>query len=60
MSQYVPLRPCAGVPGDQPKAPPQKRRAPEAYMAALELDGFTQDPHSATEGYMPNFDLTGV
>ena len=32
----------------------------EEYLAALDLDGFTQELLSADEGFIPPFDLTGV
>ncbi len=60
MSQYVPLGRAAKYPEiDRPLRKSEIRNA-QAYMAALELPGFIQDPDSASEGYVPSFDLTGV
>ena len=60
MSQYVPLGRAAEYPEiDRPLRKSEIRNA-QAYMAALELPGFIQDPDSASEGYVPSFDLTGV
>ena len=35
-------------------------RAAQGYMAALGLEGFTQERTSAKEEYTPPFDLTGI
>ncbi len=60
MSQYVPWGRARELPGlDRPLRPSEKRAA-EEYLAALELDGYTQELLSATEGFIPPFDLTGV
>lgn len=60
MSQYVPLGRAADYPEiDRPLRKSEIRSAQE-YMAALDLPGFIQDPDSASEGYVPSFDLTGV
>ena len=60
MSQYTPM----GRAGDYPEIDRTLRkseiRAAQEYMAALELRGFTQEGTAADEGYVPNFDLTGV
>lgn len=60
MSQYTPM----GRAGDYPEIDRILRkseiRAAQEYMAALELRGFTQEGTAADEGYVPNFDLTGV
>ena len=60
MSQYTPW-------GDLSRAPELNRRlrrgemrAAQDYMAALGLEGFTQERTSAKEEYTPPFDLTGV
>lgn len=60
MSQYVPLGRAGEYPEIDRKLRPSERRSAEAYMAALGLEGFVQDPDSASGTYVPNFDLTGV
>lgn len=60
MSQYVPLGRAGEYPEINRKLRPSERRSAEAYMAALGLEGFVQDPDSASGSYVPNFDLTGV
>lgn len=60
MSQYVPMGRAGEYPEIDRKLRPSERRSAEAYMAALGLEGFVQDPDSASGTYVPNFDLTGV
>ena len=60
MSQYVPCGRAAEYPEINRRARNSEIRAAEAYFSALNLDGFTQELLSATEGFIPNFDLTGV
>lgn len=60
MSQYVPLGRAADYPEINRSLRKSEIRSAQAYMAALELPGFVQDPDSASEGYVPAFDLTGV
>ena len=60
MSQYVPCARAREYPEINRRARPSEIRAAEAYFAALGLDGFTQELLSATEGFIPSFDLTGV
>lgn len=60
MSQYVPLGRAAAFPEINRRVRPSEIRAAETYFAATGLDGFTQELLSATEGFIPNFDLTGV
>ena len=60
MSQYTPFGRARTMPGlDRPLRKGEKRAA-EEYLAALDLDGFTQELLSADEGFIPPFDLTGV
>lgn len=60
MSQYLPLGRAASCPElNRPLRRSEARVAAE-YMAALRLEGYTQDPASADSGYVPSFDLTGV
>lgn len=60
MSQYVPLGRAAEYPEiDRPLRRSEIRSA-QQYMAALGLNGYTQEPDSADGGYVPEFDLTGV
>lgn len=60
MSQYVPLGRALDYPEINRTLRKSEIRSAQAYMAALELPGFVQDPDSANEGYVPSFDLTGV
>lgn len=60
MSQYVPLGRASEYPEINRPLRRSEIRSAQEYMAALELPGFTQDPDSASEGYVPAFDLTGV
>ena len=60
MSQYVPCGRAAEYPEINRRARSSEIRAAEAYFSALNLDGFTQELLSATEGFIPDFDLTGV
>lgn len=60
MGQYLPLGRAAQCPEiDRPLRPSELKSA-AAYMEALGLPGFTQDAASASETYIPAFDLTGV
>ncbi len=60
MGQYLPLGRAREFPEiDRPLRPSELKHA-IAYMEALGLKGFTQDAASASEGYVPAFDLTGV
>ena len=60
MSQYIPW----GWAGEYPEINrPLRRseaRAAQAYMAALGLEGFTQEAGAAEADYIPPFDLSGV
>ena len=60
MSQYVPCGRAAEYPEINRRARNSEIRAAEEYFSALNLDGFTQELLSATEGFIPDFDLTGV
>lgn len=60
MSQYVPLGRASDYPEINRTLRKSEIRSAQAYMADLELPGFVQDPDSASEGYVPSFDLTGV
>lgn len=60
MSQYVPCGRVSEYPEINRRARNSEIRAAEAYFSALNLDGFTQELLSATEGFIPDFDLTGV
>lgn len=60
MSQYIPYGHASDFPEiNRPLRRGEARKA-EEYMALLELDGFTQEQASASEQYIPSFDLTGV
>lgn len=60
MSQYVPFGRAKETPGLDRTLRRAEIRCAEEYFAALELDGFTQELLSATEDFVPVFDLTGV
>lgn len=60
MSQYTPWGKAKDIEGLDRTLRPSEIRTAEAYSSALELDGFTQELLSATDGFIPNFDLTGV
>ncbi|MDE6108638.1 MAG: radical SAM protein [Oscillospiraceae bacterium] len=60
MSQYVPLGRASEFPEINRKLRPSEIRAARDYMAALELPGYVQEETSASESYVPAFDLTGV
>lgn len=60
MSQYVPLGRAARFPEIDRTLRRSEARAAGEYMAALGLEGYTQDPAAADGGYVPQFDLTGV
>lgn len=60
MSQYTPYGHAGDFPEiNRPLRRGEARKAAE-YMALLELDGFTQEQTSASEQFIPPFDLTGV
>ncbi len=60
MTQYTPWGRAKEIQGLNRTLRPSEIRAAETYFAALELDGFTQELLSATDGFIPPFDLTGV
>lgn len=60
MSQYVPLGRAGDFPELNRPLRPSEARAAGEYMAALGLDGYTQEPDAADGAYVPRFDLTGV
>ena len=60
MSQYTPWGDLSGVPEVNRRLRRGEIRAARDYMAALGLEGFTQERTSAKEEYTPPFDLTGV
>ena len=60
MSQYTPWGRAGEFPEIDRTLRASERRNAQAYMAALELDGFAQDSESVGSGFIPAFDLTGV
>lgn len=60
MSQYTPWGDLSQVPEVNRRLRRGEMRAAQDYMAALGLDGFTQERTSSKEEYTPPFDLTGV
>ena len=60
MSQYTPWGDLSQVPEVNRRLRRGEMRAAQDYMAALCLEGFTQERTSAKEEYTPPFDLTGV
>ena len=60
MSQYTPYGHASDFPEiNRPLRKGEARKAAE-YMALLELEGFTQEQSSASEQFIPPFDLSGV
>lgn len=60
MSQYVPLGRAPEYPEIDRKLRRSEIRAAQEYMAALDLEGYTQGEEAASGDYVPSFDLTGV
>lgn len=60
MSQYIPLGRAAEFPELNRRLRPSEARAAGDYMAALGLEGYTQESDAADGAYVPQFDLTGV
>jgi putative pyruvate formate lyase activating enzyme len=60
MSQYVPLGQAAQFPEIDRFLRPSEARAAADYMAALGIQGFTQDTASARPDFVPSFDLSGL
>lgn len=60
MSQYTPWGRAKAMPELSRTLRKSEIRAAEEYFAALDIDGFTQELLSATDGFIPPFDLTGV
>ena len=60
MSQYVPLGRAAEFPEIDRRLRRSEARAAREYMAALGLEGYTQELDAANRAYVPRFDLTGV
>lgn len=60
MSQYVPMGRAGEFPEINRRLRRSEVRSAQAYMAALGLAGYTQEPEAADGGYVPRFDLTGV
>ncbi len=60
MSQYLPCGDAETMPPLDRRLRPSEIRAAQAYMDALGLEGFVQDPASADGGFIPSFDLTGL
>lgn len=60
MSQYTPWGDLSQVPEVNRRLRRGEMQSAQDYMAALGLDGFTQERTSAKEEYTPPFDLTGV
>ncbi len=60
MSQYLPWGRAADYPEINRTLRRAEIRAANAYMQNLGLVGFGQEGASANQGYIPDFDLTGV
>lgn len=60
MSQYTPWGRAKEIKGLDRTLRQSEIRAAEEYFAALDVDGFTQELLSATDGFIPAFDLTGI
>ena len=60
MSQYIPCGHAADFPEINRQLRKSEGRKAAEYMEILGLQGFTQDPVSASAQFIPAFDLTGV
>ena len=60
MAQYTPMGELSDYPELARTLRPSEVRAARTYMQALELPGYVQELSSVGEGYIPNFDLTGL
>ena len=60
MSQYLPLGHAADFPEIGRKLRRSEARSAAAYMSALGLEGYCQDPGADDAAFIPPFDLTGV
>lgn len=60
MSQYTPMPGLEKYPELQKRVAPEENRALIHYMQVRRLSGFWQEPDSATEEMIPDWDLTGV
>lgn len=60
MSQYTPWGRAKEFPEIDRTLRAGEIRAAQEYMAALGLEGFTQDGGSASREYTPDFDFTGI
>jgi putative pyruvate formate lyase activating enzyme len=60
MSQYIPWGQASQFPEINRKLRKAEIRAANTYMENLGLAGFAQEGTSASDGYIPGFDLTGV
>ncbi|MBQ3704300.1 MAG: radical SAM protein [Oscillospiraceae bacterium] len=60
MSQYTPMPRLEAFPELQKRVTPEENRALIHYMQVRRLSGFWQEPDSATEEMIPDWDLTGV
>ena len=60
MSQYLPLGRAGEVPGLNRRLRGSEARSAAAYMSALGLDGYCQEPGADDAAYIPAFDLIGI
>ncbi|MCD8145037.1 MAG: radical SAM protein [Oscillospiraceae bacterium] len=60
MSQYLPWGRASQYPEINRRLRRAEIRSAHAYMENLGLEGFVQEGASASEGFIPGFDLTGV
>lgn len=60
MGQYIPFGRATSIPALNRCLRQSELRAAIQYMSALGLDGFHQEISSASNDYVPNFDLTGL
>ncbi len=60
MSQYAPCARAGEFPELGRTLRSSEKQDAEDYFAAVGLDGFTQELLSADEGFVPQFDLTGI
>jgi putative pyruvate formate lyase activating enzyme len=60
MAQYTPCGRAADFPEINRRLTLREYQKVQDYLFALDLDGFVQDRKSASEAFIPPFDLKGV
>ena len=60
MRQYIPCGQAYNYPEINRRVTEEEYKAVEEHLFATELDGFVQEEESASESFVPDFDLGGV